>query len=373
MRGADHLHFEGLSLRGTRGCGITAECDGLLVKRCLVSALSGDGVAVNGYRNTVSECEFAHIGGTAIRLDGGDRETLTPGENRADNNLIHDFSETSVTAGNGVHLAGVGNVCSHNELFNSPTQAVSYMGNNNVVEYNVMHDVSLSADDSSAVGTGRRWDCCGSVVRYNAFWNLGDGEHHPNCIYWDDGMAGQTAYGNLIVNCRENGFLIGGGRDHNAYNNILINCNKPFCYDDRSRDGVLNEDSWFKHSKEGADLQQNLEASPWRSAIWRQAYPYTANWSLDYSDTENPDFIPNPANSKINGNLIVQYAGSFGYADESVYRFSDLTGNAIYKLNALKKLFVDPENGDYTLRDDAPVFDEIPGFEQIPLSEIGRY
>ena len=39
----------------------------------------------------------------------------------------------------------------------------------------------------------------------------------------------------------------------------------------------------------------------------------------------------------------------------------------------MKQLFVDPANGDYTLRDDAPVFGEIPGFERIPLREIGRY
>ena len=143
----------------------------------------------------------------------------------------------------------------------------------------------------------------------------------------------------------------------------------PVC----ARDGVLNEDSWFKHSKEGADMQQNLEAMPWQSDLWRKAYPYTANWSLDYADSENPNFLPNPANSSVSSNLIVQYAGSFGRCDDSVYRFSDISGNAVYQVNAMKKLFVDPDNGDYTLRSDAPVFDEIPGFEQIPIGEIGRY
>ena len=39
----------------------------------------------------------------------------------------------------------------------------------------------------------------------------------------------------------------------------------------------------------------------------------------------------------------------------------------------MEKLFVDYKNGDYTLRSDAPVVDEIPGFEQIPIGEIGRY
>ena len=186
-------------------------------------------------------------------------------------------------------------------------------------------------------------------------------------------MSGQTAYGNLIVNCKQNGFLIGGGRDNNVYNNVLLNCETPVCYDDRVRDGALHEDSWFKHSMEGADMTQHLLEMPWQSETWLAAYPYTADWSLDYSDTENPNFIPNPAHNKVNGNLIVHYKGSFGRADESVERFSDLSGNAVYKMNALKKLFVDPDNGDYTLRDDAPVFDEIPGFEQLPLSDVGRY
>ena len=211
-----------------------------------------------------------------------------------------------------------------------------------------------------------------SIVRYNVMYNLGDKDHHPNGIYWDDGMSGQTAYGNLILNCRQNGFLIGGGRDNNVYNNVLINCETPVSYDDRARDGALNEDSWFKHSKEGADMQQHLEEMPWQGETWQKAYPYSANWSLDYSDTESPDFVPNPANSKINGNLIIHYRETFGRADESVERFSDLSGNAIYKPGAMKKLFTDPKNGDYTLRDDAPVYDVIPDFAPLPLDQVGR-
>ena len=54
-------------------------------------------------------------------------------------------------------------------------------------------------------------------------------------------------------------------------------------------------------------------------------------------------------------------------------KFSDFSGNACYRLKDMEKLFVDYKNGDYTLREDAPVFDIIPGFEQIPINEIGRY
>ena len=370
---ASHLRFRGLTLRGTRGGGFRITGDDVQISRCLITEISGTGVAMNGYDNLLSDCELSHIGAVGADIAGGDRPTLTPGNSRVENCLFHDYSEVALTAGQGVNLNGVGNVCSHNEFYNSPQQAIFYNGNDMVVEYNLMHDVALLSDDCSAVYCGRRWDCGGSVVRYNVMYDLGDKDHHPNGIYWDDGMSGQTAYGNLIVNCKQNGFLIGGGRDNNVYNNILINCETPICYDDRARDGALHEDSWFKHSMEGADMTQNLEAMPWRGETWQAAYPYTAGWVLDYSDTDNPNFIPNPANSKVNGNLIVHYKGSFGRADESVERFSDLSGNAVYKLNAMKKLFVDPAGGDYTLRDDAPVFDEIPGFEPIPIGEIGRY
>ena len=305
-------------------------------------------------------------------IAGGDRETLATGGNRVENCLFHDYSEVALTAGPGVNMTGVGNVCAHNEFYNSPQQAVFYTGNDMLIEYNLMHDVSLLSDDCSAVYAGRRWDCGGSVLRYNVMYDLGDADHAPNGIYWDDGLSGQTAYGNLIVNCKQFGFHISGGRDHVVYGNVLVNCKTPVSYDERARDGVLNADSWFKHSREGADMQQNLEAMPWQSELWRAAYPYTADWVLDYSDTEDPNFIPNPANSRINGNLIVQYAGSIGNISDSADRFSDISGNAVYKMNAMKKLFADPENGDYTLRDDATVYVLIPDFASLPLGEVGR-
>lgn len=373
VSGAEHLRFEDLSLRGTRSGGFSVDGNDIRIDGCRISELSGVGVRLNGYDNALTDCELTHIGATGADISGGDRPTLTPGNNRVENCLIHDYSEVALTAGPGVNMNGVGNVCSHNEFYNSPQQAIFYSGNDMLIEYNLMHDVSLLSDDCSAVYCGRRWDCCGSVLRYNVIYDLGDKDHRPNGIYFDDGMAGQTAYGNLIVNCKQFGFLLGGGRDLNVYGNVLINCETPVRYDDRSRDGVLNPDSWFKHSMEGADMQQNLEAMPWRSELWQKAYPYTADWTLDYSDTENPNFIPNPANSKVCGNLIVQYAGSFGRCDESVERFSDISGNAVYHISAMKRLFVDPDQGDYTLRADAPVFDEIPGFEQISINRIGRY
>ncbi len=61
-----------------------------------------------------------------------------------------------------------------------------------------------------------------------------------------------------------------------------------------------------------------------------------------------------------------------GDIERSVKRYSDFSGNAIYRISAVKRIFVDFENGDYRLRDDSPVLDDIAGFEDLPFDEIGR-
>ena len=370
---ASHLRFDGLTVKGSRGGGFAIRGDDNVLSNCHVTEVSGVGAAIDGYRNTVSACEFIHIGGAAVTVTGGDRQTLTPGENRVDNCLIRDYSEVSVTAGAGVELRGVGNACSHNEICFAPQQAVLYGGNDMLIEYNDIHDVALLSDDCGAIYCGRRWDECGSVIRYNALYALGDGDHAPNAIYWDDAQAGQTAYGNLILNCRQNGLLIGGGRDHVVTGNVFVNCKTPICCDERAREGAMDPDSWFKHSMEGADMQTHLLESPWQSPVWQAKYPYMAEWSLDYGDPENARFVPNPAGSRVTGNLIVQHNGSLGSVAESAARFSDFTGNAVFALGDLRALFADPARGEYGLKADAPVFAELPAFEALPLERIGRY
>ena len=369
---AEFVCFDGISVKGTRGNGIVVNSNDVLIRNCNFSELSGSGVVIDGYRNVVSDCKFSHIGATAAEIKGGDRETLTSGENRIENCLIHDFSEVSLTAGQGVNISGVGNICAHNEFYNSPQQAVWYGGNNNIIEYNYIHDVALVSNDSSAIYTGRRWDEAGSVVRYNVLYNIGGDGYTPNGIYLDDGASGQTVYGNLVINCNGNGFLVGGGRNNDIRNNVMVNCKTAFYYDSRSRDAVLDPSFWFEHSREGLDMHQNLLASPWQSEIWQNAYQYMTDWSLDYSDTENPDFIANPSDSNVSGNIIVYYKDEIGEIAESVYKFSNVSDNMFFSFRESDKLFADAESGDYNIKNIEEIRKTIPDFENIPLDKIGR-
>ena len=40
-----------------------------------------------------------------------------------------------------MNLSGIGNTVSHNEIYNAPHMGVYYTGNENVMEYNYIHDV----------------------------------------------------------------------------------------------------------------------------------------------------------------------------------------------------------------------------------------
>ena len=239
-----------------------------------------------------------------------------------------------------------------------------------MIEYNNIHNVCLLSDDAGAIYAGRSWVMYGNVIRYNAVYDLGSNDHEPSGICMDDALSGQTIYGNLLVNMPCFGLLLGGGRDLTVQNNVVINTKENgVSYDERAIAGELSG-GWFRHCP---ILWEELENSPWRGEIWQKAYPQTAGLHYNADRTDDPMYAPNAANSRVTGNLFVNFRNELGNIAPNPARFSDISGNAVYKMSAMKKLFVDPEHGDYTLRSDAPVFDKIPGFEQIPLGEIGRY
>lgn len=369
---ADYLIFSGLTVKGTRGDAVNVNGNNVTVKNCLVKNVAGYAITMNGSNNLASENEITRTGRGGISISGGDRETLTAGNSRADNNLIHDWSEIYQTYQPAVTLSGVGNVCSHNEIYNSPHEAITYSGNNHVIEYNVIHDVCLLSDDAGAIYSGRRWDWYGTVIRYNCIYDLGADGHTPDGIYMDDALSGQTIYGNLLINVPKIGIHLGGGRDLEVHNNIIINSNdRPISYDQRAIDGVFG--GWFTISLPTGTIWTNLYASPWQTEIWKKAYPQTARLKNDFSNTDDPDFAPNPSYSSVTGNLIVNVNESIGSISDKANRYSDISSNALYKLTKLGKIFNSPAAGDYTLKENSKVYEELPDFENLPISEMGRY
>ena len=354
---ANDLTFDGFTVKCTRGDAVRITGDRNTVKNCLIKNVSGNALIMSGYDNLAADNEITRTGKGGVILSGGDRETLKPGGNRAENNLVHDWSEIYETYQPAFTLNGVGNVCAHNEMFNSPHEAITYSGNDHLIEYNLIHDVNLKTDDGGAIYSGRRWDWYGNVIRYNLIYDLGADGHRPQGIYMDDALAGQTIYGNVMVNVPNFGLQLGGGRDLDVHDNLVINSSVPISYDDRALNGLPgHEDSnFYPHYKENGDCWRLLFDSPWESAAWREAYPQYETYSSDFSHPEDRDFVLNPSYSKVTHNVLISAEGKIGGIADTVYLYSEIGENPCFKLSAMKKIFVDPENGDYTVRKDAPL------------------
>ena len=370
---ADYLTFDGFTVKGTRGDAVSVTGSGNTVKNCLIKNVAGNALLISGYDNLAVDNEITRTGKGGVVLSGGDRDTLRAGNNRAENNLVHDWSEIYETYQPAFSLGGVGNVCSHNEMYNSPHEAITYSGNDHLIEYNLIHDVNLLTNDGGAIYSGRRWDWYGTVIRNNLIYDLGADGHRPQGIYMDDALSGQTIYGNIIINVPDNGMLLGGGRDLDVHDNIIINSYNPISYDDRGRSGLSGDESnsFYQHYKEGGSVWQLLFDSPWQSEAWQKAYPQYQHYSDDFSDPDAKDLVINPSYSTVTHNLLISGRGTIGNFADTVYKYSTVEENALFRLSAMKKLFVDPEHGDYTLREDAK---DLIGFEiDVPeMSEFGR-
>jgi len=369
---ADHITFDGLTVKGTRSDGVVITGNNNIIQNCLIKNVAGNALVMNGSNNLAYNNEITRTGKGGIIISGGDTETLTAGNSKADNNYIHDWSEIYQTYQPAVTLEGVGNICSHNEMANSPHEAITYKGNNHIIEYNLIHDVCLLSDDAGAIYSGRSWVWYGNVVRYNCIYNVGSENHNPDGIYLDDAVSGQKIYGNLLINIPSNSIHVGGGRDNVITNNIIVNPgNNALRFDDRAREGAI-ENGWFTHAYIGSgDMWEALYNSPWQSETWRNAFPEYQNCTDDISESDSPDYIPNPA-STFKNNIIINKNMGYGEIYSSVRKFSDISENAIYNVGKCDEIFVDPDNGDYNIKDIDEIRKLSPDFKEIPLEMIGR-
>ncbi len=367
----NHLMFEDMTIRGTRSDAITLTgCDNTF-RRMRIYGVLGNAIIIEGYRNLVTECDISHMGKGGIWLTGGDRDSLTPGQNVADNNLIHDFGEVYQTYHGGIHLHGVGNVCSHNELYNAPHTAIFYYGNDHLIEYNYLHEVVLRSSDAGAIYSGQDWAGYGSVLRYNVLHNVGGEGFRPDGIYFDDMLSGQTAYGNLLVNVVKYGFQMGGGRELKIFNNIIVNSIRGISYDDRGRDGLLHN-GWAVsgvNDYEKSSMWVKLREAPYQSELWASRYPLLAKISHDFSDMDNPDFGPNPSYSHIHDNLVINAEGLGPRWLGDVHRFSLIERNCVYNSAAHAGM----AEGEYVVNPGCQAANDMPGFFNIPFEQIGRY
>jgi len=237
LSGAAHVAFQGFTIECSEGTAVVLRnCT-----HCLIAANTirnagdyrGNGVAVEGgSHNGVIGNDIYEIGSDGITLSGGDRITLTPADNYADNNYIHHVG-VFYKQGVGVYLRGCGTRASHNLIHDGPRWGIGFSGNNLVIESNHIRHVNLETADTGAVYTGGRdWiSSRGTVIRHNFFhdilgYGLEDGKwvspHYAWGVYLDDNTGGVDVVGNVVARAVRGLVHLHNARDNLIENNIFI-------------------------------------------------------------------------------------------------------------------------------------------------------
>lgn len=174
-----------------------------------------------GTENGVVDCYIYNVGAGGISLGGGDRASLTPAGNYVENCRIHDYNRIEKSYRPGIWMDGVGNRISKCDIYNAPSMAILFHGNNHVIELCDITNVCSEVDDQGAVYYGRDPSEQGNVIRYCYFHELSP-RHRVTATYHDDGACGAEVYGNIYYKAGSLPVLIGGGHNNHYRHNIFI-------------------------------------------------------------------------------------------------------------------------------------------------------
>ena len=375
-----YVSFIGINATATQMNGLYfTSCNNITVENCEFTKTGMDGIYADGTDIIIQNNELRQIGYHGIEILGGDITTLNSSNNLVYNNHIYKAGQVLRSGKYAVRIRGCGATVSHNEIHETPHKGIDYEGPNHIIEYNEIYNVCMDTGDCGAIQAKRTFDSYGCIIRYNFIHDIGGPGSWALGIYWDDGLSGQTAYGNVVANVTAHGMNIGGGRDNVIENNLFIDWaqrgNHAIHYDNRARDyadeGGGQEEQTVEMAERLAQLQKQQE--------WLDAFPGYGDiipYTYDYAgDRDDPMLSCNAANSTVRNNIAVLTSPTLYDSDYFTGRGTVTKNLGTYE-NSIE--IQDPdhtfipgyENGDYTIAEDSEVF--ATGFVRIPIEEIGR-
>ena len=354
VKDASGVTLRDLTVEGTAQIGIRVDGgESNAIVHCTVRNTGQAGIAIEGgTKHRVDSCDVYDTGTGGVLVSGGDRKTLTPSGFEVTNNYIHHISRRQRTHAYNIHMNGVGIHLAHNVLTDSPHQSIGLGGNDHIIEYNEIARSGQESDDCGAFYMGRNPSERGNVIRYNYWHDTGSARGHGSCaVYFDDGTSGQVVFGNVFYKAAGGGFgavFIHGGHDNVVENNIFIECSRPWGHAPWT-DTMWKE--WVDGELWHTRLRQEVDIT---SELYTSRYPELAGF-----------FEPEgkPRVNKAIRNVVFRCGTGEKW-----------TGNWDEKDNWVTEEdpgFVDAAKQDFGLKEDAAVFDHVPGFERIPVEKIG--
>ena len=280
LEGVRGAVIRGIGFSCTRGGAISARgCNGVRIEDCRFANIGARAVELDGTANVLARCDFRDIGGTGVRLSGGDRPTLARGASSVEDCTFHECGRLLRSYSPAVVVEGVGNRVAHCAITRHPHIALWFRGNDHVIEANEFAEVVYETGDAGAVYVGRDWTAQGTVVRGNLFRDIrGSDARFQNAVYLDDMSSGITVEDNIFVRCNW-GVLVGGGRDNALRRNTFVACAKAVSWDARGVGWMAKE----IQDPSTSTLLRTYAAMPVASEAWRARYPNLGDYlSFDF-------------------------------------------------------------------------------------------
>jgi hypothetical protein len=328
----------------------------------------GDGGTDNG----VIGCNVHGTGAGGLALAAGDRPTLKPGANFAENNHIWNYHRIKGSYGPALNLGGVGNRAAGNLIHGAAHNAIEFNGNDHVMEFNEIFDVLNDTTDAGAVYSGRQLTYRGNVFRHNFVHDIGGRGRYYFAVYLDDRLSSLEIRGNIFADIQDSGISVNGGRDNVIANNIFARVPTAIWMADyRTTPSRLEMGKRF------------LNDQPYyRNPTWTGRYPELARIIDDDFGAAKGNVVKR--NLFCQTDVHVPVAPYIAVKDNLMLCGSE---QALSKAKALCEKqgyqaenirvekgdpgFVDPAARNFQLRADSPVWAGIPGFERIPVEKIG--
>ncbi len=412
---ASYIWLEGFLFENGRAGGISVDGSHNRIMDCEIRCFSKTGITVAGKHQQIIDSRIHHTGMEAVILNTrrtNDR-LLIPSCNVLVNSEVDHFSLWHRAYKPGLRMQGVGTGVSHCLLHHGPHMGITVSGNNHVFEYTDVHHTPEEFSDmlSMYIITGNSPQHRGTVVRRSYFHDVNTKWKQGAGVYMDNETFGVAVYENFFYNSGgdESGWsvMIHGGGDNIVRSNVFVDCAFPFMVSTRLNTYAKDHFPRYlkRWSRTFSERYPFMDTTACKHLIYypelvhffddddgsRASTPYTFEpVENDTGEIQNYWTLRTPATNVFENNLVYNSSDhpfKMGEEKEGVreirefyvvngFRYKDgkLLDLLIHSNNHLWKNdpgFVDYQGLDFTIKENAPVLEKIPGLETIPFRKIG--
>ncbi len=296
---------------------------------------------------SVSDCAMTDMGAGGIKIGS---QAYSDDEERVASDIT--VSDCLIAHGGRIHPAGIGvailhspgNVISHNDIHDFYYSGISVgwqwgyapsHAHHNTIEDNHVHDLGHGIlSDMGGIYTLGPSE--GTVIRGNVFHDIESYSYGGRGIYFDQATTGILAENNLVYRARVGSYCLHFGKDNRVVNNIWA----------LGREGMMEPVRKEDHHQ--FDFERNI-------VYWREG-PFMISNSAgeNYRFASNLYWNPDNPQFRIGPHTFAEWQ-ALGQDEGTIIE---------------DPLFVDPENGDFTLRPGSPA--EKIGFVPFDYAQAGR-